>query len=348
MGTAFFLTAISKGLNLRMEKLKTNLYHFVISNEAKYKQFLPLDWKVQLGNYLFDKKWNCDLMDTIPSIIADMLNVKITIITNGNGKIIQTVLNSTGNKLILLILEGGHYTYCDLNEVTHEFRDWFFTTSATSLSKKQCVTEETKTGVEGESKNINKSFRKPTISLNFKSDVTTKHITNFKNNLCIAKEFNMVFRSHARMLDVVRNARRKTLPISPVIDDGTQELVPKTTLLDKHGVVYQATCSICKSEGTTTRYIGETGRALGIRIKEHCQSIPPEKLNAESNSALGYHCCTTHGSQPSKEKWELKVLHTSNRSQDRKTLEAMEIRRVCPELNRDKGVNVILQEVVNF
>ena len=93
--------------------------------------------------------------------------------------------------------------------------------------------------------------------------------------------------------------------------------------------MYQITCS-CKDT-----YIGETGRPLQARIKEHQLSVGKNDLK----SALSEHIA----SHPNHSiNWENIITLNVNQTNliKRKLLEAIQIKRHEPKLNRDKGLDI--------
>jgi len=83
------------------------------------------------------------------------------------------------------------------------------------------------------------------------------------------------------------------------------------------GVVYQLECQDCSS-----RYVGETARALRTRFKEH------------TNSAIWQHVNETKHSFTLE---EVKILDKEPKDLKRKIREALHIHRDRPDLNRDAG-----------
>jgi len=108
------------------------------------------------------------------------------------------------------------------------------------------------------------------------------------------------------------------------------------------GVIYEAICKRCKEQGQDSKYIGETGRILSVRIKEHLRKISPEDFQSENNSAIGQHSCNKHGEQPSISNWDFKILDKAIRIQDRKAIEALLITKRKPIINRDGGIHIII------
>ena len=90
--------------------------------------------------------------------------------------------------------------------------------------------------------------------------------------------------------------------------------------LKKCGTVYQIHCEKCNKE-----YVGETARALEIRVKEH---------QSRSSSAVHEHCrLEGHSVDPNK----TKVLSTEVNTFKRRIKEAIQIKLTKPALNRDNG-----------
>ena len=94
---------------------------------------------------------------------------------------------------------------------------------------------------------------------------------------------------------------------------------------DKCGVVYSIECSNCPKT-----YIGETGRPLKTRLKEHQKSAKVGDLK----SALSQHQLET-GHRVNFE--EVKVIQQVAFLKNRKVAEAIHIRTQKPALNRDQG-----------
>ena len=85
-------------------------------------------------------------------------------------------------------------------------------------------------------------------------------------------------------------------------------------------MVYQITCTTCD-----IIYIGETGRTIGQRIKEH---LAMDKQTV-------YRHLISHNQRPEDAKITWKLLHTQIRNQEeRRYIEAVEIRN-----NADKVMN---------
>ena len=97
----------------------------------------------------------------------------------------------------------------------------------------------------------------------------------------------------------------------------------KTNKMKKCGVVYYIQCENCKND-----YVGETGRSLDIRLKEHV---------SRSNSAIHEHCEQTgHHIRPE----NTKVLTSEDIHMKRRVKEAIAIKQRRPSLNRDEGLEL--------
>ena len=100
-----------------------------------------------------------------------------------------------------------------------------------------------------------------------------------------------------------------------------------TANIRKAGVVYEIPCGEC-----TKTYIGQTGRQLGERLKEHKSTAPSRKP-----SAVAEHKTESHHNI----NWEsTRILDKEDREYPRLVREAIQIRRKSPELNRDQGLEL--------
>ena len=76
-------------------------------------------------------------------------------------------------------------------------------------------------------------------------------------------------------------------------------------------------------------YVGETGRPLGVRFKEHTRGTQPSAVH-EHITATGHQCSTK----------DVKVLSRDDNWHRRKIRESCSIYRRQPTLNRDRGQEV--------
>uniref|UniRef100_A0A7I4Z6L7 Reverse transcriptase domain-containing protein n=1 Tax=Haemonchus contortus TaxID=6289 RepID=A0A7I4Z6L7_HAECO len=105
----------------------------------------------------------------------------------------------------------------------------------------------------------------------------------------------------------------------------------------RRGTVYQLQCSAC--DGI---YIGETGRMLGIRVKEHLAG----KRRGSLFTPLGKHRLEVHEGNDFDIK--CKILAYENEIGARKILEALHIRERNPELNNRNECIAITGEFLPF
>ena len=96
----------------------------------------------------------------------------------------------------------------------------------------------------------------------------------------------------------------------------------------KKDIVYQWSCT---DPGCKSSYIGETCRSLGERVKEHSKE--------GTNSAIYQHCITKGHPLPKVD--QFKVIDQEKSQIAREAKEAIHIRKVDPELNRNVGKMVI-------
>ena len=109
-----------------------------------------------------------------------------------------------------------------------------------------------------------------------------------------------------------------------------QELVaPKDRVKDKSGVVYEISCADC-----TAKYVGQTGRNLSQRVKEHrgaTENGQPEK------SGIAQHAWEAHHEIA----WDnIKVLEQEPWERRRQIKEALLIKQTAPSMNRDCGIDL--------
>ncbi|XGW34592.1 hypothetical protein V3C99_018497 [Haemonchus contortus] len=105
----------------------------------------------------------------------------------------------------------------------------------------------------------------------------------------------------------------------------------------QRGTVYQLRCSVCGEI-----YIGETGRMLGIRVKEHLAG----KRRGSLLTPLGRH--RLEGHQGNDFDIECKILAYENEIGARKILEALHIRTKNPGLNNRNECLTITSELLPF
>ena len=109
-----------------------------------------------------------------------------------------------------------------------------------------------------------------------------------------------------------------------------QDLVtPKDKICDKHGVVYKINCSECDAT-----YIGQTGRNLSQRVKEHHTATVKGQV---TNSGIAQHAWDEHHDID----WDnIKILAQESSEGHRQVREALFIHEQAPSMNRDVGIDV--------
>ena len=91
--------------------------------------------------------------------------------------------------------------------------------------------------------------------------------------------------------------------------------------------MYQIPCKQCPKS-----YIGQTGRQLGERVKEHRSTAPSRIPSAVAEHSINYN---------HKIDWEgIKVLDKDNRDFPRLVKEAIQIRKSDSTMNRDVGLDL--------
>ena len=88
------------------------------------------------------------------------------------------------------------------------------------------------------------------------------------------------------------------------------------------GVVYTATCELCKSVSKHSVYVGETARQLGTRVSEHLDNI--EKFKKES--FILEHWMDEHATEGAPPKFSFKLASKHNDPLSRQLMEAVSIR----------------------
>ena len=99
----------------------------------------------------------------------------------------------------------------------------------------------------------------------------------------------------------------------------------KTSKEKKCGVVYSVECRQCGDE-----YVGETGRALGCRFKEHTDGKHPSSAITEHTTNTGHRFKLE----------DVRILQREDRAVPRKIREAIEIHKRNPSMNRDRGQEI--------
>ena len=111
---------------------------------------------------------------------------------------------------------------------------------------------------------------------------------------------------------------------------------------ESENCVYEMRCKICAEDGKLFNYIGETGRKLETRLKEHIR-IPGIRKYGEVQdfkSPLAEHSMLVHGNALLSN-WDAVVLKKTCSISQRKLMEARLIKEKKPNLNREFGVQFI-------
>lgn len=107
-----------------------------------------------------------------------------------------------------------------------------------------------------------------------------------------------------------------------------------TDILNRSGVVYGVSCEECDG-ASTIRYVGETSRTLRERLYSH-------KHDKANKSALRNHT-ETH---PGHVNFKYKILASDYRASQRKILESIQIKKLCPIWNLDKGNRLYVTKIL--
>jgi hypothetical protein len=254
--------------------------------------------------------------DLLPIFIKEIIKTTVVIFSCSQERVVRSVLTHEESKdedAIALVLENNHYKYIDRASCDKKIWDKWVTSTTPKPA----------------------DHRKPTITLTFKTELTTKRIMEKKNLMKCKDEFNVVYKSATKLIDIVKRVNRNA-------DKEVQEIGTDNNGKTKVcGVVYQFKCKLCADKGINSVYVGETGRSLRERCAEHCRVVSTEKLGTNDVSAIGEHDLKKHGKQPTLSSWDVEVLYKETNTQYRKTIEAYYIRNRNPTENRDKGVQII-------
>ena len=103
------------------------------------------------------------------------------------------------------------------------------------------------------------------------------------------------------------------------------------------GVVYLISCQLCREE-----YIGETGRPVCVRVKEHLEGLNKCKIS----TPLGDHRVRCHGGLSFQV--AVTILAREPDVSARKTLEALWIAAKTPQINRKDECVSVTQDLAPF
>ena len=114
----------------------------------------------------------------------------------------------------------------------------------------------------------------------------------------------------------------------------------KISVLTK-GVVYQLTCQECSVNAKNSCYIGETGRTLKERLREHFGQLRDRTRLTE----VGKHDINEHG-EFKKERWKIAILHVERDDFRRKSYESAYIKAMKPSINNQAGIRFEFSELI--
>lgn len=355
------LHCISEATGVRIQKLIASIK--LNSQNKKFTPFLTPNAKEDLMKFLDNRIWNSNTCDVIPSIIADALNLNITIFKKANGKVICEEYLADPNSL--------HRNPNTPNptltgKVTRklDFRTgWFNTPTPLKQADPKPLSSINDFGnrvtlyLSGNHYNYITDVEKvnfsnnlvvetdnhapcrmkfeylPTLSLPFINQRITHDIMNLQSSIFPNKPFRMVFDSTAKISSLIKPLKSKK-----------QNTKLEETDLKATGTVYKLLCKKCEQNNNISTYIGETMRPLGIRVKEHLALIKNDidlKNKELSASAFQIHAYKDHGKLEPTD-ISVEILRHERRTQQRKIIEAIEIAKHLPTLNMNKGATMII------
>lgn len=100
------------------------------------------------------------------------------------------------------------------------------------------------------------------------------------------------------------------------------------TICQTKDAIYQLTCTECGEI-----YVGETGRKIHTRAKEHDRSI----FTQTGNSAMKEHYQTKHPNILNNKPFSIKILDRASNVTNRRIRESVFINKLHPSINRDCG-----------
>ena len=301
---------------------------YIQKNFEKCKNILPVRWEGQLNEYLNNKKWVLDVVDIVPSVVADMLNVNLNVFREIGEKVKRSNFNECGSRCINVLLTNGHYEGVEA--------EIFWSDDSNDL--KGSIGERKRDGSDRSKGGNRINYCRPTIVLEFMSEKMTCEWNQFKSRLSIEKEFNIMYKSGKKLSLIAKMANNRK--------ERREEKENTSSDGDRIGVVYSATCRLCKeNRDEIMQYIGEMGRMLDERLGEHCKKCDIHDPDDSSVSAIVAHSVREHGLQPDLKDWGIQILDSNLRMQGRKLLEALWIFRKKPRLNRDTSVKIIMKNV---
>ena len=323
-----FLHCLQELLDLRLEKIKSLLKISITQKQDKLKSFCTSDLSSLMEKYFEDKNWNSDFGDIIPVIAAEAFNISLVILKNVEGKLNQVNINEEGKKVLGLVLENQHYSYIRKEEDTKNIIERL--KNQNGIDSNISEIDENSYKKESEIPRKVDYTQQAKLILKYSSEKSTKKIKQAIKNLDKNNEIQVIFKSSVRFLDLIKHQST----------EGANNGYNFEQIEKKKGAIYQATCVKCQKEKRNTLYIGESGRKLEERIKEHMRQVKVIE-DPTKNSAIALHAIRVHNSQPSREDWDFKILDSTQNTFNRKLLEAHYIKKINPNLNRENSVSVI-------
>ena len=342
------LHSFAKATNIRLQKIISTLRLYFAHESCKLSEFFSSQTHNEIEDYLKFKKWNASIGDLIPKALSDCFHSEVNVYLENSldNKIIKTTftpdeisnsvatlptkISSEKDANILhtvhLLLRNHHYQpilgELILTQITEATPTLSYTQLQTKINKQK----------EGNAS----IYSKPTFTIPFTTDKTKEIILHTKKSLTNQGLFNVAFKNTSNISNIINKLNNKYL-----YNKNHRSLDNNNT----EGVIYSAKCKLCHEAKTNYHYIGETGRKLSIRMKEHCH-LQRDQSNAHIyKSAIAEHCVLHHQSKPALENWDFRILTKQTDSFKRCILEAYHINKLQPLLNRDKGAQVI---AINF
>ena len=174
-------------------------------------------------------------------------------------------------------------------------------------------------------KRMKEDYKRPTIRMEYIND-----------------SFSSLIRREIAKIGIDCNVSFKTVKMYDKMNSQTKRKKVKG-LEEYEGVVYMFSCKRCGMEGKRNRYIGETGRMLGVRIKEHLRV----SKKGEGYTEVSRHGLKDHG-EVRKEDWDIQIIDRAETEFERKVKESCWIKKEKPELNVSEGLKVIGKEFIRL
>jgi hypothetical protein len=219
------------------------------------------------------------------------------------------------NKVILL-LKDDHYNYIKMEDLLN------------TIAKK---TQPNSNHIKS-----NRFLLRPTLVIPFINQKISDEIREIKDNIFPDNEFNLTFNNPAKISNFFR----------PLGNGRSEKKKDKEIDLTTTGAIYKINCKDCENANTTSDYIGESGRNLSTRLKEHLANFK-DKNDYESkitrSSAFQIHCYEKHhNAKFSLDNIKVEILDIRKKTQERKIVEAQLILEHRPSLNQSSGISLII------